>query len=150
MENYRKKLKFQVWLNSIGALALLVVQVLAYVGVISPAAGGERWGSFWNGFIAGAALGVMLLFIITVIIYIRALHNEERLKKLYVKENDERTRIIYEKSRSLGSSIFLLGMIPAMIIAGYFSTTVFFTCLACALALSIVTVICKLYYGKAL
>lgn len=150
MENYRKKLKFQSWFNSIGALVLLTVQVLAYMGVISPAAGGESWGAFWNGFIAGASFGVMALLIFGAVKYIRALHNEAALKKLYVKENDERTKMIYEKSRSLGSSIFLLGMLPAMVITGYFSTTVFFSCLACALALSLISIFCKLYYSKAL
>lgn len=40
MENYRKKLRIQIWLNAAGALALIAVQVLAYTGVIRPLEGG--------------------------------------------------------------------------------------------------------------
>lgn len=148
MENYRAKLKTQNWFLALGALALTAVQVLAYMGIISPLESGEHWPDFWNGFIAGVAIGITILFIVGIITNLLALHNEARLKKLYVKEHDERTFAIYEKGVSAGAKIFLLCMLPATIITGYFSITVFKTCLACLLALSLFMVGGKLYYSK--
>ena len=119
MENYRKKLRIQIWLNAAGALALIAVQVLAYTGVIRPLEGG-------------------------------GLRNEERLRKLYIREHDERKLAVARSARSTGADIFMLAMIPALIIAGYFSVTAFFTALACLMALCLTVIACKIYYAKKL
>ncbi len=150
MENYRKKLRIQIWLNAAGALALIAVQVLAYTGVIRPLEGGGRFGAFWNGFIAGSSAGVTVMFLVGIIINIRALRNEERLRKLYIREHDERKLAVARSARSTGADIFMLAMIPALIIAGYFSVTAFFTALACLMALCLTVIACKIYYTKKL
>lgn len=150
MENYQKKLKNQNRLYAAGALALIAVQILAYTGVISPLEGGGHFDAFWNGFIAGASAGVTVMFIVGIIINIRALRNDERLRKLYIKEHDERKLAIARSAQSTGANIFMLAMIPALIIAGYFSVTVFFTALACLMALCLTVVACKIYYAKKL
>ena len=150
MENYRKKLKLQNWLYAVGALLLIAVQILSYGGFISPVDGGARFGSFWNGFMAGAAFGVAALFIFGMIINLRALRNDQALRKLYLKGNDERSAAIHQMGKSTGATIFILGMLPVIIISGYFSLTVFFTCLACELALCLIIAAAKLYYCKKL
>ena len=88
MEIYRSKLKTQNILYGIGALALLAIQILAYTGVVTPVGLDERWHSFYNGFIAGAAFGVMALFLVGLIMNLRAQRNEKAMKKQYIKEND--------------------------------------------------------------
>lgn len=150
MENYREKLKLQNILYGIGALALLGIQVLAYTGVVSPAGVSERWHSFYNGFIAGAAFGVMALFIVGLIMNLRALRNEKALKKQYIKETDERSRQITVMGKSAGATIFLLLSVPAAIILGYFNVTVFITCIGCVLALSLLMACSKLYFSRKL
>ncbi|MGM9521812.1 MAG: hypothetical protein ACI3VB_04965 [Oscillospiraceae bacterium] len=149
MEAYRSKLKAQNIFLIIAAAALAAVQVLSYCRVIKPLAGGD-FIDFWNGFIGGLALGLMAILIFGVIKNLRAMRSEKALKKLYAKENDERTEQIYLKGKSAGATIFLLCCLPAAVIAGYFSITVFITCVACILTLSVMMGVSKLYYSKKL
>lgn len=149
MQEYRKKLKKEIIFNAVGAAILLAVQILAWLGIIRPVSAGERYQDFWNGFIAGASLGVMALMILGIIKDARALKNEERLRRLYIKCGDERTRTIEEKARSTAANIFLLSMMPIIVIGGYFSTTVFFSLLGAEVFMAVTTNLCKLYYkGK--
>ncbi len=148
MQEYREKLKKEITINAIGAALLLTVQVLAWLGIIQPVAAGERFQNFWNGFIAGLGFGIMALLIVGIIIDARAIKNEQRLKKLYIKWNDERTKAICDKARSTAANIFLLAMLPITVIGGYFSVTVFFSLLGSVLFLAVMTNILKLYYKK--
>ena len=150
MENYREKLKIHNILYGIGALALLAIQVLAFTGIVSPVGADERWHSFYNGFIAGAAFGVMALFIVGLILNLRALRNEKAMKKQYIKETDERSRQIAVMGKSTGATIFTLLSLPAAIILGYFNVTVFITCISCVLALCLLMGFSKLYYSRKL
>ena len=150
MENYREKLKIHNILYGVGALALLAIQVLAYSGLVSPVGADERWQGFYNGFIAGAAFGVMALFIVGLVMNLRALRSEKALKKQYIKETDERSRQITAMGKSAGATIFLLLMVPAAIILGYFNVTVFITCIGCILALSLLMGGAKLYFSRKL
>lgn len=150
MENYREKLKIHNILYGIGALALLAIQVLAYSGLVSPVGADERWQGFYNGFIAGAAFGVMALFIVGLVMNLRALRSEKAMKKQYIKETDERSRQITAMGKSAGATIFLLLMVPAAIILGYFNVTVFITCIGCILALSLLMGGTKLYFSRKL
>lgn len=149
MEQYRRKLKLQNILFVVGFVVLIAVQVLAYCGIVTPNAN-EHWADFWNGFIAGAAAGVCILFLIGFLINLRALHNEARLRKLYIKENDERSAQIHKSGKSAGATVFMIAAIPAAIVSGYFSITVFLTIVACDVALSLIIFGAKLYYNHAL
>lgn len=150
MENYREKLKIHNILYGIGALALLAIQILAFTGLVSPVGADERWQGFYNGFIAGAAFGVMALFIVGLVMNLRALRNEKAMKKQYIKDTDERSRQITAMGKSAGATIFLLLMVPAAIILGYFNVTVFITCIGCILALSLLMGGAKLYFSRKL
>lgn len=150
MENYREKLKIHNILYGFGALALLAIQILAYTGIVTPVGASERWHSFYNGFIAGAAFGVMALFIVGLVMNLRALRSEKAMKKQYIKETDERSRQITVMGKSAGATIFLLLMVPAAIILGYFNVTVFITCIGCILALSLLMACSKLYFSRKL
>lgn len=146
MEAYHRKIKAQTWLLAAGTAILIAVQALAFAGVIKPVAGGARWLDYWNGFMAGVAMGMSLLFLIGLVKNILALRSEKRLQKQYVKESDERLAKIHELGKSTGATIFLLCSMPALIVCGYFNVTVFFSCLACVLALSLIIAASKLYY----
>lgn len=147
MENklkiYRGKLIIENIVMAIGAAALLAVQFLR----IRPSYEG-KYGDFYQGFLAGMAAGLCLLLVIGLVRNLMAILKEDRLKALYIKENDERRAAVYTNGRSLGATIFLLASIPGMVVAGYFSATVLFTMVACVLALSICCALGKLYYAK--
>lgn len=145
LEMYREKLMVQNVIMAIGAAALMAVQFLR----IRPRYAGN-YGDFYSGFLAGAAAGLCLLLVIGLTRNLTAILREERLKALYIKENDERRMAVYTNGRSLGASVFLLAGIPGMVVAGYFSATVFFTMAACVLALSVCCALGKLYYSRKL
>ena len=52
-------------------------------------------------------MGVMILFVIGLIMNIRALHNENYMKKQYIKDNDERSIQIHAKGKSTGATNFM-------------------------------------------
>ncbi|NMP37263.1 MAG: hypothetical protein GX051_03950 [Clostridiales bacterium] len=147
MKEYAKKLKTQNIFYAIATLALTAVQILAHTGVISPAYNGE-YSDFWRGFIGGVSAGLSALFIVGFIINIRAIINEERLRKLYIKENDERAISVAVKGKSAGASAGICFLIVAGIISGYFNITVFVTVIACAVSLVLFVCGGKIYYDK--
>ena len=116
MEEYRNKLKIQNVFFSVCSAVLIAVQILAYSGVIDPVNSGKSWADFWNGFIAGVALGVTAIMIFGLIKNLIALKNNKQLKKLYVKENDERKKEICTKGKSAGATAYLCCMIAAAIL----------------------------------
>jgi len=148
MEQYKRKLKLDNIFISIGIVILVAVQVLAFCEIIQPIPLGERWTSFWNGFIAGAALGITILLVVGLIINIRALRDEAKLKKLYIKSHDERAIEVAEKGRAAGASISVIAMLVVGIVSGFFSITVFVSVMSCCFVSSVIMAICKLYYNK--
>lgn len=72
---------------AVGTVALLAVQFLR----IRPSYDG-RYADFYQGFLAGVAAGLCLMLVIGLVRNLMALWKEERLKALYIKENDERRR----------------------------------------------------------
>lgn len=148
MENYRKKLKAQNIIFSICALALTIVLILGFSGIIKPIEGNEKWKDYWNGMISGMSLAFIAIMIIGIIKNIIAMKNSRKLKKKYAKENDERKAQITEKGKSLGASIFLMIMPVIIIISGYFNIIVCFTCLAITFGLSFSMLLGKIYYSK--
>ncbi|MGN0981398.1 MAG: hypothetical protein ACI4O0_00755 [Candidatus Limivicinus sp.] len=147
MENklkiYRDKLIFENIVMALGTAALLAVQFLR----LRPRYEGN-YGDFYQGFLAGMAAGLCLLLVIGLVRNLMAILKEERLKALYIKENDERRAAVHTNGRSLGASIFLLASIPGMVVVGYFNVTAFFTMVACVLALSVCCALGKLYYAR--
>ncbi len=150
MKEYRVKLRTQNVIFTIGSLALIAVQVLAYTGAIRPAVNNAHWADFWSGFIAGAALGVTALLIVGLVRNLRAARSDEGLKKLFAKENDERAAAICEKGKSAGATASLCVLAVAAIISGYFNVTVSLTCVVCLFVQSLFMASGKLYYSKKL
>lgn len=105
-----------------------------------------------NDFISGYNLGVFIALQISFIYFItknnQALKNEKQLKTLYIKENDERTKLIQYKSSMLGISIFIFALLLATTISGFYNSIVFYTLLGvCSVILSILMFV-KLYLIK--
>lgn len=151
MEEYRKRLKNQNIIFAIGAIALIAVQTVAFSGIINPVVlSNSRWADFWNGFYAGVSMGVTFIFILRFVKNLMAMRNEKTLKKLYVKEHDERKQEICEKGKSAGASACVICMLAAGVIGGYFNITVLLTCVACTVALSLFMIGGKIYYNNKL
>lgn len=156
MKNFREKLKIDNIVSGIGCAVLLLFSFLSIAGeaglisAFAPAAGDAHWQSQWRGFILGASTGILALMIFGLIRNLRALHSEEKLKKLYIKCNDERAIQVQTSAQAAGMRTALLLGLVATVVAGYFSVTVSLTILSCVLAASLITVGFKLYYHKKL
>lgn len=148
MDKYREKLRLNMYINMAAVVILLAVQILGFSRVIRPVAADSHWADMWNGFITGAAFGIMAIFIAGIIIAARALKSETRLKKLYIKDNDERSQQIAIAARSAGAQLFLVTGIVAGIAAGYFSVGVSIAIIACVFVNSLMCAGFKVYYSR--
>lgn len=156
MEQYKEKLKLTNLFLTIGCLILASFAVFAigselgWFRILRPTAGDSHWQSGWFGFITGVSCGVFALMFVTLIRNRHALKDDQKLKKLYVKEHDERTIQIQTLARNTAMQIMLLGGLVATAIAGYFSITVSLTILACIVTASIISLLLVGYYSKKL
>ena len=103
---------------------------------------------YWNGFIAGAAFGIMALLAVGVVLNLRAMRSGAALKRRYAKENDERQAEICKRARSSGLTITIFVLLLAVIVSGYFNVTVSLTCLACLFVTALAGNLSKLYWNS--
>ena len=156
MKEYREKLKIDTVIIAIAALILAAASGLAFanecgiIDLFKPVTGDSHWHSKWNGFISGASAGLLGFMIAGLIRNIRAIRNEKALKKLYVKDNDERTKEIIKSSQAAAYRTLLILGLVAVIVAGYFSVTVSITILACLWVCCLLGPCYKLYFMKKL
>lgn len=150
MENFKEKLKIQNFALAFGCLVLLAFCILGFASeaglVALVPAGDSHWQSQWRGFLSGASMGILALMLFGLVRNLLALKNEKKLKKLYIKENDERTIQVWTAARAAGCQVFLILGLVAVIVAGYFSPVVSLTILACVLTLSLLCIGFKFYY----
>lgn len=153
METYREKLKIQNVTLAVACVILAAFCVLGFLGEagivnLAPSAGDSHWQSQWRGFISGASLGILALLLFGLIRNLLALRDENKLKKLYIKESDERQAQICTLAMSAAMRASLVLGLVAVIVAGYFSVTVSLTLLASLFAVSLVTIGFKLYFMR--
>ena len=139
MEKYKNTVKTRI---TIGGLYCCLVMVPNLI--LNHFLGGDAF----TNFIMGALVGIQAIIIGMIIKYSVALRNEETLKKLYIKENDERLKYIRTKVGGSGLKVVLAGLLLAMMVSGYFSKTVFFTLFAVELFVALVMLSLKLYYSN--
>lgn len=153
MEEYKEKLKISLRVTAVCAVILGIFSVTALCAEggllnITPVTGDSHWQSMWRGIVSGASCGVALMMLFGIIRISRALTNEAELKKLYIRDHDERQVQIWTSARALSMQIFLILGVVVGIIAGYFNMTVSITILACVVIHSLIGMACKLYYGR--
>lgn len=142
MTKFRKNVLSRV----IWFVAAAVVAAAAYFTVYSVTGSMERLDDFIRGFNAGVFTGVEGVCIIGAVYYALTLRNEEKLKKLFIDENDERTLLIQQKSGAAAFSIIAYSLLLATIVSGFFSRTVFFTLLAAVVFMFLTRIGMVLYY----
>ena len=153
MSNYKEKLKIQ---NIFLAVACVILAGFCALGFaaeagavdLAPIAGDSHWQSQWRGFVSGASMGVLALMLFGLVRNLLAMKDEKKLKKLYIKENDERTIQVWTSARAAALQAFLLLGLVAIVAAGYFSVTVSLTILGCVWFASIIGLLFKVYYSK--
>lgn len=141
MNEFKKRIKVRVILGGIFCTLLLIPNVVLSFFVDC---------SDFTEFVMGFFLAIEAVVIVLMAKYVVALRNEEDLKKLYIKETDERRIAIRTQAGRTGLYIVFGTLIIVMLISGYFSKIVFFTLLGVVLFTSFVMLLTKLYYKKKL
>lgn len=142
MEKFKAKIKRRTLIISIVLIIMAATYFLfsLYRNTLPPVP------DFIRGFHTGAFIGVELVAVFFIARYSVSLRKEELLKKLYIEENDERTKMIMQKSGALGMGICMAGLALGTIAAGFMDKTVFFSLLGALLFISLVRGFIKVYY----
>ena len=153
MEQYRKKLKFEniVLAVIIAVLALFIALTMAgEAGLVPlhPAVGDSHWHSRWRGFCAGVAGGLLALMVVGLVRNLLAMGSQEKLKKLYIRQNDEREWEIYTKSLCAAMRLSLLLGVVAVVIVGYFNAVAGMTLLIALFCVSWISLAFRVYYRR--
>ena len=143
MEQYRKKLKLRMLIFSVVMLFCVVILLINQIGTIDTATETIAI-SFQEGF---AASGIIIL-VLTLFRYRRALSDEEKLRLLYNQENDERMKAIRAKAGVPMVLILSLALVLAGMVIGYWSETIFVVLICVALFQLTMSMLVKLYYMR--
>lgn len=154
MEQYKEKLKLENILLAMGIPLMASFSIFAigselgWFSVIRPLTGDSHWHSGWYGYVTGASCGLLALMLFYLIRNLQAIKDEKKLKKLFIKTHDERTRQIVVLARNTAMQLTLwLGLISS-VIAGYFSVTVSTTILTCTFVCSGLSLLLTGYYSN--
>ena len=154
MEKFRDKIKLDNLTIGLSCFILAIFSFLAAMGeagfipFFNPIGGDSHWQSMWRGFISGATFGIIIFMVICLIRNIRALHDEKLLKKLYIKEHDERTIQIWTAARARAMQTFMILGLVSGLIAGYFSMVVGITIIAMTTLQAFTGLFFALYYSS--
>lgn len=141
MEKFKLTLKRRLLFAGLYCAAVLAVTVL---GVIRP--GDAHVSDYIAGMSLGMCTGIAFVALYYMVKIARALRNEEKLKKMYISETDERVALIATKAGGTGTVFSIAGLWLGAMVAGYLNATVFFTLVGAALFISLVVVCLKGYY----
>ncbi|GKU24221.1 hypothetical protein [Clostridium folliculivorans] len=149
MEKFKGDLKKRlVFIILVDALAIFLIVVAGiYFNNISIAQGEKVVTDMIRGFQIGIFMGAQVIVLVYIKKYIKALKDREKLRQLYIKENDEREKLIVSKFGSIGFNFCLVVIAIATIITGYFNQVVFVTLLIVALFMSFVKGSLLIYYS---
>ena len=138
MEKFREALKRRMRFGGLYCCFMMFPNV-----ILNHLFGGEPF----THFIMGAMIASEAMIIGLITAYGFALKNEDYLRKLYIKENDERRHFIKSKAAVTGIKVLLAGLFLAMMISGYFSKTVFFTLFGVEIFIALIMLSLKFYYN---
>lgn len=145
--SFRKVLKIQMWVGAliifVGLKCFLLV-LLNQVGTLESIT--STFGihlvnlSFMEGFYTGFGCALMGAGIGVIIRNLQMIKNQEKYKRAEINFLDERNRFIKSVTFSTTSSIFLVGLAFAIVVAGMFNSVVFVTLLGTFFSLLVLLV----------
>lgn len=147
MEAYRKKLITRI----VWQLIIIVVAsgfVIFNFITVAQLEEQEHIAIQIKGFQVGMFSAWIVMFLTGIIKKAIAVRNEAVLKKMYIKEHDERTRSIQKEVASATVWISVLSLIFAIVIAGFYSSAVFYTLVGALIYLSTVACGAKIYFQR--
>lgn len=146
MDKFKGRIRNRILFLIILLASLIVIYLVLFLNQDNLSKPSSEIISFHGG--ALSSFGILL--ILNIFINLKAIKDEKELKKLYIKENDERAIMIIQKTGAVGINICIVGLAIATIIAGYFNEIVFFTLLGATLFVSLIKGLFKIYYHRKL
>jgi hypothetical protein len=142
MEQFKKRLSGRIVIMAIASIIIAGISALLFFDILGlpDAPGFIRW------FSAGIFLVIEVFLLVYILRYKVSFNNEQLMKKIYIAENDERTRMILQRTGAAGMTICNIVLAFATIVAGFFNTTVFYTLLAVTAFVATVKLVFKIYY----
>ena len=151
MEAYKNNLrKRRNTLILSAALSLIVLSIFGFIAFSRSITiySDNHLGSYMLGASTGLLVGVLLVMVMEAVKCQRALKNPDYLQTLYVKESDERSCFINNRSASIGFNFTLVALAVSIAISSWFHTIVSLTLLAAMVFMVILRLCLKLYYQK--
>lgn len=142
MEQFRKKLRRRVLLSVIFCLSGLFI----YVALIRITGAPE----YTKGILFGVLSGSLTVSVFNIFRLMPLLQDEEKLKKAYIAETDERNTLIQKESARTVLSISIMIAALAAIAASFFNPVITLTLSANIILIGIVSIAVTAYYNKKL
>lgn len=154
MDKYKLKVKNRMIIEMIGVIIFIPVAVYALIkylnieGVVFGTPVKDFLGGMFNGIRAGIVIGFVIFLLITFIKNLLIIRNEEKLKKMYVEENDERALAISEHSSRVTFNITMYVILAVCVVTGLYNTTISLTLLAAWIFIILTRIITMSFYNK--
>ena len=142
MEQFRKKLRRRIMLSVIFCLSGLFI----YFALIRITGAPE----YTKGILIGVLSGSLTVSVFNIFRLMPLLQDEEKLKKAYIAETDERNTLIQKESARTVMSISIMIAALAAIAASFFNPVITLTLSANIVLIGIVSIAVTAYYNKKL
>ncbi|HCJ40838.1 hypothetical protein [uncultured Ruminococcus sp.] len=141
MEEFRKKVHKRVVIDSL----ICGNAILLYMALLFFTKGASEFG---KGISIGLFCGFEIVAVYTLAKNFTALHNDDRLKEMYINENDERNLAIAKETSQKSSLITVILTALAAVAAGFFDVKICLTLVAALLLSAVVNIIVNIYFNK--
>lgn len=149
MEKYKERIRKRLLINGLSTVALGCM--LMFMGQILPLETETHDLGFASGVIMGMLTAGAVLMLFEIGRILGALKNEKYLRQMYIKENDERTKLIYNKIGGDYAQIQSMVQLIAgagIVFFGYAEAGIILFGITCLEVIA--RLIMKLYYRKTL
>ena len=147
MEKFKSVLQKRIALmGAFNGLAIIFIALTGAYGNRAVSAN-EEICDMIHGFQIGIFIGIQIVMLFFIGKYLGSLKNTEKLQKLYVEENDERTRLIQDKIGGVGLSFTLGSIATGTVISGFFNLIVFSTLVGVLIFSVLVEIFLMIYYN---
>lgn len=142
MEKFKKRLRCEIVTGAVFLFLLVLAQVLVWSVLPESPNGVSK--SFTSGFLTGIS-AVCIMYMVK---NASTLKDDEKLKKLYIEENDERMNSIRSVASKLSFKVTLIGLSIAMLIAINLDKSIGYALLGALLFCIAVNLVTLLYYKR--
>ncbi|MGN0975552.1 MAG: hypothetical protein ACI4OL_06075 [Gemmiger sp.] len=147
--DYRRQREFLLKLAVVLALVGVLTILFSAFGVPLLVADPDRV-SFCCGMYAGLGTAVLVIGVVVFLTNYRLLQDPQKLRAAFIKDTDERTREISNRTMYAAGLAMLAVLYAALLVAVLFWPQVFWFCYVLVLVFAGLILLFKLYYEKKL